>query len=108
MKTLVIAILSALAFTTVGYAKGNRQGALENTQDLFASVTPDRLLGKTTRRQWLDLYPVNARLYWAAWDCRGRPCDSRERAHIREIAKLVARTSKDPKPFPSAIARTDR
>ncbi len=103
MRTSAILCALALAASSVvfapAYAGASHKGALNDTTDLFASVTPDRLLGSTTRRQWLDLYPVDAKVYWAAWDCKGQPCDTRERAHIRATAKLVSRTERDPKPM---------
>ncbi len=100
MRHSAVLLAFAVACTaSQAYARPSSKGALDNTADLFAVVTPDRLLGKTTRRQWLDLWPVNAKVYWAAWDCKGQPCDNRERAHIRATAKLISRTPRDPKPM---------
>ena len=100
MKILSLAILVLLPFLAPpASAEAPRKSVLDNDPDLFAVVTPDRLLPKMSRREWLTLWPVNGREYWAAWDCKGRLCDTQERAHIRATAKLIPRTDKDPKPF---------
>ncbi len=98
-KAALLIAAMMISVPCLATAEVKSRGALDNTKDLFADVTPDSLLGKTTRRKWLDLYPVNAKIYWAAWDCRGKPCDTPKRAHIRATAKLVPRTDRDPKPM---------
>ncbi len=102
MRVFAMILAAALIASTPAYADPSHASVLDDTSDLFGSVTPDRLLGTTTRRKWLDLYPVDATVYWAAWDCKGKPCDTPARVHIRAIAKLVPRTSHDPKPASSA------
>jgi hypothetical protein len=87
-----------------GIAAQNHKGALDDTTDIFGLITPDHLLGATSRREWLDLHPVLAKVYWAAWDCKGKPCDTPQRAHYRAIAKLIPRTEKDPPPGAAAAS----
>ncbi|MGN6210552.1 hypothetical protein [Asticcacaulis sp.] len=101
MNTLtVIAVSLAIITPVVADAAPKKKGALDDTTDLFAMVTPDRRLGDLTRRKWLTLWPVDGREYWAAWDCKGKRCDTPKRAHIRATAKLIPRTDADPKPLP--------
>lgn len=98
MKSIASAILIcffAVSSTNAGEA---RKSALGNDPDLFAVVTPDRLLHGMTRRKWLTLWPVPGKEYWAAWDCKGKPCDTPQRAHERATAKLIERLDTDPKP----------
>ncbi|HWU61479.1 MAG TPA: hypothetical protein VN112_05580 [Ensifer sp.] len=100
MKNLILAALAGLLLSpTATFAEAPKRSVLDNEPELFAVVTPDRLLGRHTRRQWLTLWPGNGREYWAAWDCKGKPCDTPKRAHIRATAKLIPRTDKDPKPL---------
>jgi len=104
MKMLTMITGVVLVLATPGYAAQTHKDALDDTTDMFGLVTPDNLLGATNRRQWLDLHPVLAKVYWAAWDCKGKPCDTAQRAHYRSIAKLVARTDRDPKPLEDTSA----
>ena len=102
MKNLIQAALAGLLLSpTATFAEAPKKSVLDNEPELFAVVTPDRLLGRHTRRQWLTLWPGNGREYWAAWDCKGKLCDTRERAHIRATAKRIPRTDADPKPLPA-------
>jgi hypothetical protein len=101
MKTALAALSIAVLLATGAEARTAPKSALDHDPDMFAVVTPDRLLGTTTRRQWLTLYPVLGREYWAAWDCKGKLCDTAKRKHIRETAKLITRTDADPKPVDS-------
>lgn len=99
MKKIILAIATAIfVIGTPSLAALAKKSVLDNDPDLFALVTPDRLLGKTTRRQWLTLWPKLGQEYWAAWDCKGKRCDTPQRAHIRETAKLIPRTEADPEP----------
>lgn len=97
MKPLILATVIATFGAAAAHAAPPPKTALDDP-DLFAVVTPDRLLGGMTRRKWLTLWPVPGREYWAAWDCKGKPCDTPERAHERATAKLVQRLETDPKP----------
>lgn len=100
MKPIILVMLTSLVLLPAStWAEAPKKSVLDNDPDLFAVVTPDRLLPKMTRREWLTLWPVNGREYWAAWDCKGKPCDTRDRAHIRATSKLISRTEKDPKPL---------
>lgn len=98
MKLQFILIAGVILFGGNAQAGPPKKSVLDNDPDLFAVVTPDRLLGSDTRRQWLTLWPVNGREYWAAWDCKGKPCDTPQRVHERETAKLIPRLATDPKP----------
>jgi len=98
--TLTFIALTVGPASTAG--SETRKSVLDNNPDLFTLVTPDHLLGNTPRRKWLDLYPVNAKEYWAAWDCKGKRCDTKARARIRATCKLVPRTARDPKPIDEA------
>ncbi len=75
-----------------------QKSALDGHQ--FDGVTSDAALRTAgrTRRDWLDKHPVEAREYWAAWDCKGKPCDSSWYANIRAKAALIKRTDEDPRP----------
>lgn len=103
MRTVAVLIYAGVLLAQSGHAEPGK-GALGPDPDRFAVVTPDRRLGDMTRRKWLTLWPVNGREYWAAWDCKDKPCDTPQRAHIRETAKLIPRTDKDPKPPAEAIS----
>ncbi len=72
------------------------KSALDHLQ--FDGVVDDDALkgGGQTRRQWLDQNPAPAKEYWRAWDCKGKPCDSKWQANIRAKAALIQRTDKDP------------
>ena len=105
MKWLSFIVVAALVATmTAGPAAAQKKSKLDKDPDLFAVVTPDRLLGKMTRREWLTLWPVPGREYWAAWDCQHRSCDTDKRKHIRETARLIPRTAADPEPLTDADA----
>ena len=100
MKPIFASMLVLVTLSlTPAMATQAKKGALDKEPDLFASVTPDRLLGGMSRREWLTLWPVPGRDYWAAWDCKGRSCDNPKRVHIRANAKLIPRTDADPKPI---------
>jgi hypothetical protein len=102
MKIMTIVVVCAgVTFLPGSSWAEQKKSVLDHEPELFAVVTPDRLLGRHTRRQWLDLWPVNGREYWAAWDCKGKLCDTPDRAHIRATAKLIPRTDADPKPLPA-------
>lgn len=101
---LTFAFGAGVAAPSIAAPKSNR----DNYSDAFALVTPDSLLGSTTRRQWLKLWPVPGREYWAAWDCKGMPCDTPQRKHIRATAKLIARTDEDPKPITGASSSSSQ
>jgi len=102
MKRLMIAAIVLAACSSSAPALAGSKSVLDNDPDMFAVVTPDRLLGKTTRRQWLTLWPVPGKEYWAAWDCKDKACDSAQRAHERATAKLIPRIATDPKPEDAA------
>lgn len=93
MKKLRIGLIAF--FLSAGCAgAAMAKDVLANDPDLFAVVTPDRLLHGMTREQWLELYPVEGRVYWDAWACKNKPCDTKEKTHIRATAKLISRPSK--------------
>lgn len=105
MKLLIMTLtLCACVASAPAFAKPAKKGALDKEPDLFASVTPDRLLRDMSRRDWLTLWPVPGRDYWAAWDCKGKPCDNPKRLHIRANAKLIPRTAADPKPIDDSVS----
>jgi len=85
------------------------KSALDGFQ--FDGVLADAALKASgwTRRHWLDLYPVNAKEYWRAWDCKDRKCDAPYYKNIRAKAALIPRTDKDPAPAtdtePASAAR---
>jgi len=98
MKFLGIICASAL-FASFGQAQAQAhapKSALDHIQ--FDGVMDDGTLkdSNETRRQWLDENPVPAKEYWRAWDCKGKPCDSKWQANIRAKAALIQRTDKDP------------
>ena len=98
----MIAIPLALVFQpALAHAQ---KSALDGFQ--FDIVLSDAVLkdNHTTRRQWLDSTPVPAREYWQAWDCKGKPCDSKWFANIRAKAALIPRTDKDPPPSDGAAS----
>ncbi len=98
MKRALLA-LGLLVLTAKSAEAGKApKSALDNDPDLFAVVTPGRLLGNQPRRQWLTLWSVNGREYWAAWDCRGKPCDTERRVRERAASKPIALLPTDPKP----------
>jgi len=94
---LVLAILAAAAATPWA-AESAPKSALDGLQ--FDGVMSDAVLtdAHQTRRQWLETTPAQAREYWRAWDCKGKPCDSKWQASIRAKAALIPRTDKDPPP----------
>lgn len=98
MKPYLLALLlAASAASTPGPAQAQKS-ALDGHQ--FDGVISDKALKTAgrTRREWLDRQPAEAREYWAAWDCKDKPCDSKWYANIRAKAALIRRSSKDPKP----------
>ena len=98
MKGALMAMAALSLIATTCHAGPAPKSVLDNDPDLFAVVKPDRLLGDQTRRQWLTMWPVNGREYWAAWDCKDKPCDTKQRAHERATSKLIERLPTDPKP----------
>lgn len=111
MKSLIMTMtltLCACVASAPAFAKPPKTSVLDNDPDLFALVTPDRLLGDMSRRKWLTLWPKLGREYWAAWDCKDKGCDTPKRAHIRATAKLIPRNDNDPKPVESEAGAGDR
>jgi hypothetical protein len=80
-------------------APGQKSG-LDGFQ--FDGVLADAALKASgwTRRHWIELYPVDAKEYWRAWDCKDRKCDAPYYRNIRAKAALIPRTEKDPAPAP--------
>ena len=104
MKLAILVAVALIVSDGAAHAQAGKRDALDNDPDLFAIVTPDRSLGDMTRRKWLTLWPVPGREYWAAWDCKGKPCDTPQRVHERAVAKLIPRLSTDPKPEAAPLA----
>jgi hypothetical protein len=104
MKKAFLIALAISAVAGIAHAGTGKGSVLDHDPDLWGPVTPDRLLGKTTRQKWLKLYPVEAKIYWAAWDCKEKGCDTPQRKHIRDIAKLVPRSASDPAPLADTSA----
>ena len=98
MKWLVLAATAVTIGLSTAPVHAGQKSVLDNDPDLFAVVTPDRLLGHQTRREWLKLWPVLGKEYWAAWDCMDKACDTAQRARERATAKLIDRLPTDPKP----------
>ncbi len=95
MKTTAILLAAALLALGAPAAQAQKS-ALDHVQ--FDGISSDGEL-KTehlTRRQWLQQYPVQAKDYWDAWDCKGKPCDSAWKANIRKKAILTKRSEEDP------------
>ncbi len=92
---LPVAALTCLISSSVTAAP---KSALDGFQ--FDGVAADAVLkdAHQTRRQWMEATPVQAKEYWRAWDCKGKPCDSKWQANIRAKAALIPRTEKDPPP----------
>ena len=97
MKRLMIAAVVLAACSSSAPAIAGPKSALDGIQ--FDGVSTDRELKVEghTRRQWLEQHPIEAKDYWKAWDCKGKPCDSKWNANIRAGAALIKRTDKDPK-----------
>ena len=91
-------LLAALLLTAQAQVAFAQKSALDHMQ--FDGVSSDGELKteRLTRRQWLEQYPVQAKDYWDAWDCKGKACDSTWKANIRKKAALIKRTDKDPAP----------
>ncbi len=99
MKRLIFAAAAVGTFLGMpAISHATPKSALDGLQ--FDGVASDAVLktANRTRRQWLDSLPVQAREYWRAWDCKGKPCDSKWQADIRAKAALISRTDKDPPP----------
>ncbi len=99
MKRLLLAVLALMSMApTTSFAQSAPRSALDGFQ--FDGVLSDAILKDQhlTRRAWLNENPLGARQYWSAWDCKGKPCDSKWQANIRDKAALIQRTDKDPKP----------
>ena len=106
MKSLTTALVVASAMavsipiatlvqpTAAPAPKSQRKDHL-NDPDLFFVVTTDRHLGRLTREEWLSMSEADARIYWEAWNCKDRPCDTTLKAEIRAKARLVPRTKKN-------------
>ena len=102
--TFALAILAAVVSTTC-VAQSVPKSALDGLQ--LDGVDSDAALKVAgwTRRRWLDTtMRSQVKEYWRAWDCKGKPCDSKWQANIRAKAALVARTDKDPKPLADTSA----
>ncbi len=99
MKRLVLAalVLAAIASTPC-LAQSMPKSVLDGMQFDGVSSDAELKIEHHNRRQWLDAHPVQAKEYWKAWDCKGRPCDSKWQATIRAEAALIPRSAKDPKP----------
>ncbi len=97
MKTRLFILACAVSLVALAPpAFAGPKSRLDNMQ--FDGVSSDGEL-KTeghTRRQWLQQNPVQAKEYWKAWDCKGKPCDSQWNANIRKKAAQITRTDKDP------------
>ena len=95
MKRMFLPILG-LSCLLASQALATPKSALDGLQ--FDGVMSDAILKDAgqTRRQWLEATPVQAKEYWRAWDCKGKPCDSKWQANIRAKAALITRTDKDP------------
>ena len=105
MRILFAITLSAFAVACAGGdASAGPKSALDHFQ--FDGVMADDALKDSgwTRRHWIEQYPVQAKEYWRAWDCKGKPCDSTWQAQIRAKAKLIARTPKDPSPASNDVS----
>jgi len=99
--TVVLSLVAALAIAApAAYAQ---KPALDHVQFDGVSSDGELQVEHHTRRHWLDHHPVQAKDYWDAWDCKGKPCDSPWKANIRKKAALIKRTDKDPPP-PAAQA----
>jgi hypothetical protein len=102
-------VLCVLAWATLEVAQPTpviaQKSALDGHQ--FDGVSSDAELKVEghTGRYWLSRHPVEARDYWAAWDCKGKPCDSKWYANIRTKARLVQRTDTDPRPLNGTTGR---
>lgn len=68
---------------------------LANDPDVFLPITPDSELGHQTRDQNLAMAQIDGKIYWEAWNCKGKACDDAEKAKIRAKAKLVPRTKEN-------------
>jgi hypothetical protein len=93
---LIASLIAAGAFAILAPQTASaRKSALDHIQ--FDGVSSDGEL-KTehqTRRQWLETFPVQAKTYWDAWDCKNEICDSSWKANIRKKAALIKRTDED-------------
>lgn len=100
MKLTALLLAGALlaCATQVAHAQ---KSALDHVQFDGVSSDGELKVEHHTRRHWLDHHPVQAKDYWDAWDCKGKPCDSTWKGNIRKKAALIKRTDKDPLP-PSA------
>ena len=98
MKSLLFTAGIAFALISLATPVVAQKSALDGHQ--FDGVMSDAALktAKRTRRDWLDKNPIGAKEYWAAWDCKGKPCDSKWFAKLRAKAALITRTHQDPKP----------
>lgn len=98
MKRLMIAAIVLAACSSSAPAVAAPKSALDGYQFDGVSSDGELKIEGHTRREWLGQHPVEARDYWKAWDCKGKPCDSKWNAKIRAKAALIERTDKDPKP----------
>lgn len=105
MKPMIfIVALTGFALTQIAPASAQKS-ALDGYQFDGVSSDAELKVEGQTRRHWLDNHPVQAKEYWAAWDCKGKPCDTKWYANIRAKAALVKRTHRDPKPANSASSK---
>ncbi|MFP1132626.1 hypothetical protein [Asticcacaulis sp. W401b] len=91
MRSHTLVALAALTLVSASGVRAEKKSSLDNFE--FDGITTDRSLKRsgTTRERWLQLYPVMAKVYWDAWDCKGKSCDSSKKARIREKAALIPR-----------------
>ncbi len=97
-------IVAIALVTSPALASAAPKSALDHVQFDGVSTDAELKIEHHTRRQWLDSHPVQAKDYWRAWDCKGKPCDSKWNANIRAGAAKITRTQKDP----SAPSDNDR
>jgi len=106
MKRLILALaVLTVVVSTPCAAQSVPKSALDGLQ--LDGVDSDAALKTAgwTRQRWLETSPASqVKEYWRAWDCKGKPCDSKWQANIRAKAALIPRTDKDPKPSADTAA----
>lgn len=97
MKYFILAAVGLALMAPFAHAAGKPKSALDGYQFDGVSADAELKVEGHTRRGWLRDHPVQAKEYWAAWDCKDEACDSKWYANIRKKAALIKRTPDDPK-----------